>query len=220
MATVGSVGVAGVAAAGPAQAASSQKAKPGKHEYTLTVLGTTDLHGNVYNWDYFKNAEFDDAQHNDIGVAKVKTVIDRERAARSHPVLVIDAGDTIQGTPLAYYYAKVQPIGGSTIHPMARAMNLIGYDAAALGNHEFNYGIPLLRTFESQLNFPLLGANAVDPVTKRPVFPPYVIKRVKVDRGPDLTVGILGLTNPGIAIWDKANVEGKMLLPGLVEQAK
>src|SRR5690349_15321739 len=167
------VGVAATTVAAPAQAAGNKTGQP-----TLTILGTTDLHGNVYNWDYFKNAEFDDAQHNDIGVAKVKTVIDRERAARSHPVLVLDAGDTIQGTPLAYYYAKVQPIGGSTIHPMARAMNLIGYDAAALGNHEFNYGIPLLRTFESQLNFPLLGANAVDPVTKRPVFPPYVIKRV------------------------------------------
>ena len=187
----------------------------------LTVLGTTDLHGNVYNWDYYKNAEFDDAAHNDIGVAKVKTVIDRERAARAgQAVLTLDAGDTIQGTPLAYYYARVQPIGGNVIHPMARAMNLIGYDAAALGNHEFNYGIPLLRTFESQLNFPLLGANAVDPATKRPVFPPYIIKRIKVDRGPDLTVGILGLTNPGIAIWDKANVEGKMEFPGLVEQAK
>jgi 2',3'-cyclic-nucleotide 2'-phosphodiesterase/3'-nucleotidase len=220
--------VTGAAAAGIAVTATAASGSPAEagtggsttRKVSLTVLGTTDLHGNVYNWDYFKNAEFDDADHNDIGVAKVKSVIDRERANARGPVLVLDAGDTIQGTPLAYYYAKVQPIGGKVIHPMARAMNLIGYDAAALGNHEFNYGIPLLRTFESQLNFPLLGANAVDPVTKRPVFPPYVIKRVKVDRGPDLTVGILGLTNPGIAIWDKANVEGKMEFPGLVEQAK
>ncbi len=187
---------------------------------TLTILGTTDLHGNVFNWDYFKNAEFDDAAHNDIGVAKAKTVIDRERAAARGGVLVLDAGDTIQGTPLAYYYAKVQPIGGDVIHPMARAMNLIGYDAAALGNHEFNYGIDLLRTFESQLNFPLLGANAVDPATKRPVFAPYVVKEVDLGHGPTLKVGILGLTNPGIAIWDKANVEGRMEFPGLVEQAK
>jgi 2',3'-cyclic-nucleotide 2'-phosphodiesterase / 3'-nucleotidase len=220
--------VTGAAAAGIAVTATVASGSPAEagtggsttRTMNLTVLGTTDLHGNVYNWDYFKNAEFDDSDHNDIGVAKVKTVIDRERAKAPGAVLVLDAGDTIQGTPLAYYYAKVQPIGGDVIHPMARAMNLIGYDAAALGNHEFNYGIPLLRTFESQLNFPLLGANAVDPVTKRPVFPPYVIKRIKVDRGPDLTVGILGLTNPGIAIWDKANVEGKMEFPGLVEQAK
>ena len=59
---------------------------------------------------------------------------------------------------------------------MARAMNLVGYDAAALGNHEFNYGLDTLRTFEEQLDFPLLGANAVDPATKRPAFPPYIIK--------------------------------------------
>ena len=63
-------------------------------------------------------------------------------------------------------------------------MNVIGYDAAALGNHEFNYGIDTLRTFESQLDFPLLGANAVDPATKRPVFQPYVIKKLQGRRRP------------------------------------
>jgi 2',3'-cyclic-nucleotide 2'-phosphodiesterase/3'-nucleotidase len=187
----------------------------------LSVLGTTDLHGNVFNWDYYKNAEFDNSAHDDIGIAKVATLIEAVRANRhGEPMLTLDAGDTIQGTPLAYYYAKIDPITGGAIHPMAKAMNLVGYDAAALGNHEFNYGIDTLRTFESQLDFPLLGANAVDPATKRPVFPPYLIKKFKVGHGRTLKVGILGLTNPGIAIWDKANVEGKMEFPGLVEQAK
>jgi len=102
---------------------------------------------------------------------------------------------------------------------MAAAMNAIGYDAAALGNHEFNYGIPLLRTFEKQLDFPLLGANAIDHETGRPAFKPYVVKTVFRTGALPLRVGILGLTNPGIAIWDKANVEGKMTFPGLVEQA-
>ena len=187
----------------------------------VTVLGTTDLHGNVYNWDYFKNREFDNSAHDDIGLAKVATLIKGVRADRKgEPLLTLDAGDTIQGTPLAYYYAKKQPIGPGVIHPMARAMNLVGYDAAALGNHEFNYGIDLLRTFESQLNFPLLGANAVDPATKRPVFKPYIIRKYKVAGRRTIKVGVLGLTNPGIAIWDKANVEGRMEFPGLVEQAK
>jgi 2',3'-cyclic-nucleotide 2'-phosphodiesterase/3'-nucleotidase len=77
------------------------------------VLGTTDLHGNVFDWDYFTDAEYaeyDDKGRNDIGLA------------------------------------KVDPITGENgpVHPMAQAMNAIGYDAAALGNHEFNYGIPLL----------------------------------------------------------------------------
>ncbi len=100
-------------------------------------------------------------------------------------------------------------------HPMAAAMNIIGYDAAALGNHEFNYGIDTLRTFEEQLDFPLLGANAVDAATRRPAFPPYVIKYfTHARRHRCVKVGILGLTNPGIAIWDKANVEGRHGVPG------
>jgi len=187
----------------------------------LTVLGTTDLHGNVFNWDYFKNVEFDNKLHDDIGIAKAATLIEAVREQRAgEPILTIDAGDTIQGTPLAYYYAKIDPITGGATHPMAAAMNLVGYDAAALGNHEFNYGIETLRAFESQLSFPLLGANVVDPVTKRPVFPPYVITTYRLPNGPRLKVGVLGLVTPGVAIWDKANVEGRMEFPGLVEQAK
>jgi 2',3'-cyclic-nucleotide 2'-phosphodiesterase / 3'-nucleotidase len=213
-------GAAALTAAGYVASPAAAATGHGGHSARLTVLGTTDLHGNVFNWDYYKNAEYDDAAHNDIGIAKVQTLIKAQRARLSgQPLLMLDAGDTIQGTPLSYYYAKVEPITAGGIHPMATAMNLIGYDAAALGNHEFNYGIPLLRTYESQLNFPLLGANAVDPATKLPVFKPYVIKTIRMPEGPDLTVGILGLTNPGIAIWDRDNVSGRIEFPGLVEQA-
>ncbi|MCF6379222.1 5'-nucleotidase C-terminal domain-containing protein [Nocardioides KLBMP 9356] len=213
-------GAAALTAAGFVAQPLPALAKPGR-QTRLTVLGTTDLHGNVLNWDYFKNVEYDDSTHNDIGLAKAATLIKAHRAKHpDQPILTLDAGDTIQGTPLAYYYARIDPITGGSVHPMANAMNLVGYDAAALGNHEFNYGLDTLRTFESQLNFPLLGANAVDAATGRPVFPPYVIKRFKVHGAPDLTVGVLGLTNPGIAIWDKANVEGRLEFPGLVEQAR
>ncbi|HEU4945808.1 MAG TPA: 5'-nucleotidase C-terminal domain-containing protein [Kribbella sp.] len=191
----------------------------------LSVMGTTDLHGNVFNWDYFKNAEYDDSAHNDIGLAKISTLVDavRQRIAadRNAPrPLLLDAGDTIQGTPLAYYFAKIEPITGGHPHPMAAAMNEIGYDAAALGNHEFNYGLDILRKFQRQLDFPLLGANAQDWNTGLPVFPPYVLKRVHVPGDRPVTVGILGLTNPGIAIWDKANVENKLKFGGIVELAK
>ncbi|MFG1905920.1 bifunctional metallophosphatase/5'-nucleotidase [Kribbella sp. NPDC048928] len=197
---------------------------PGK-TVRLTVMGTTDLHGNVFNWDYFKNAEYDDTAHNDIGLAKVSTLVsavrDRIAADRHAPrPLLLDAGDTIQGTPLAYYYAKIEPITDGPTHPMAAAMNRIGYDAAALGNHEFNYGLDILRKFQHQLRFPLLGANAQDWTTGLPAFPPYVLKRIHVPGEKPITVGILGLTNPGIAIWDKANVENKLKFGGIVELAK
>lgn len=219
----GITGGAALAAAGfttPSYGVEYDERRPGSR-VRLTVLGTTDLHGHVYNWDYYKNAEYDDKAHNDVGLAKAATLIKAmRRERRGEPILTIDAGDTIQGTPLAYYYAKIDPIGGSTVHPMAKAMNMLKYDAAALGNHEFNYGIDLLRTWEDQLDFPLLGANAVDPATQRPAFRPYIIKTFRVGHRRHLKVGVLGLTNPGIAIWDKANVEGRMEFPGLVEQAR
>ncbi|MEU9292943.1 5'-nucleotidase C-terminal domain-containing protein [Streptomyces sp. NPDC048266] len=207
-------------AVAPAEA-QERRPKPAKR-YSFTVMGTTDLHGNVFNWDYFTDKEFDDKAHNDVGLAKISTLVDQVRAAKGRRnTLLIDAGDTIQGTQLSYYYAKVDPITktGGPVHPMAQAMNAIGYDAAALGNHEFNYGIPVLRKFEEQCDFPLLGANALDAKTLRPAFPPYSMHRMRTPHGRDVKVAILGLTNPGIAIWDKANVSGKMVFPGLEEQA-
>jgi len=219
-----SAAAAGVLTAAGMSPAEASKRRPPHRPGTpvkLTIMGTTDLHGSVFNWNYFTNAEYDDSAKNDIGLAKVATLVEAVRSQRGRDhTLMIDAGDTIQGTPLAYYFARIAPITDGNLHPMAAAMNHIGYDAAALGNHEFNYGIPLLRTFADQLNFPLLGANALDARTGRPAFAPYVIKTVRVKGERPIRVGILGLTNPGIAIWDKANVEGKMTFPGLVEQAK
>jgi 2',3'-cyclic-nucleotide 2'-phosphodiesterase / 3'-nucleotidase len=216
------VAVGGAAAAPAAQAAEARKpARPPKR-YSLTVLGTTDLHGHVFNWDYFKNAEYSDKAGNAQGLARISTLVEQVRADKGREnVLLVDAGDTIQGTPLTYYYAKVDPITakGGPVHPMAQAMNAIGYDAAALGNHEFNYGIETLRAFQSQLRFPLLGANAVDAKTLKPAFPPFVMKTFCVKGAPPVKVAVLGLTNPGIAIWDKAYVQGKLAFPGLEEQA-
>ncbi|WP_031148227.1 bifunctional metallophosphatase/5'-nucleotidase [Streptomyces xanthophaeus] len=228
---LGSTAVTGAAvalvggAAAPAAAAAAQPAgqgSQGSRTYAFTVMGTTDLHGNVFNWDYFTDREFDDKAHNDVGLAKISTLVNEVRAAKGRRnTLLIDAGDTIQGTQLSYYYAKVDPITArrGPVHPMAQAMNAIGYDAAALGNHEFNYGIPVLRKFEEQCDFPLLGANALDAKTLRPAFAPYSMHRLRTPCGRDVKVAVLGLTNPGIAIWDKAHVQGKMTFPGLEEQA-
>ncbi|MFE6173961.1 bifunctional metallophosphatase/5'-nucleotidase [Streptomyces sp. NPDC056464] len=216
------VAVAGAVGAPAAQAAQPAKGSRPRKRYALTVMGTTDLHGNVFNWDYFKDAEYSDAKGNAKGLSRVSTLVNQVREEKGRRnTLLIDAGDTIQGTPLTYYYAKVDPITakGGPIHPMAAAMNAIGYDAVALGNHEFNYGIETLRKFEDQCRFPLLGANALDAKTLKPAFPPYFIKKFHVPGAPSVKVAVLGLTNPGIAIWDKAYVEGKMVFPGLEEQA-
>ncbi|QKV99932.1 bifunctional UDP-sugar hydrolase/5'-nucleotidase [Streptomyces sp. NA02536] len=214
-------GAAAPAAEAAGAAGAGRGGKPVKR-YALTVMGTTDLHGHVFNWDYFKDAEYTDTAGNAQGLARVSTLVDRVRAEKGRRnTLLLDAGDTIQGTPLTYYFAKVDPITaeGGPVHPMAQAMNAIGYDAVALGNHEFNYGIETLRKFEEQCDFPLLGANALDAKTLKPAFPPYFLKTFHVKGGPPVKVAVLGLTNPGIAIWDKAYVQGKLTFPGLEEQA-
>jgi 2',3'-cyclic-nucleotide 2'-phosphodiesterase/3'-nucleotidase len=220
--TGAAVAVAGTVGAGTAEAADQH---PGKtpRTWSFSILGTTDLHSHVFDWDYYTDAAYKDAKGNSVGVARVATLVKQQRAAKGEDrVLLVDAGDIIQGTSLAYYYARVDPITGadSPQHPMAVAMNHMRYDAAALGNHEFNYGIDVLRKFESQCSFPLLGANALDAKTLKPAFRPYTVKRICVPGAPDIKVGILGLTNPGIALWDKDNVSGRMVFPGLVEQAR
>ncbi|MGW6490425.1 bifunctional metallophosphatase/5'-nucleotidase [Streptomyces sp. NPDC055056] len=223
--TGAAVAVAGTVAATPAQAARRKSPKPPR-TWSFSILGTTDLHSHVFDWDYYTDAAYQDSKGNSVGVARVATLVKQQRAAKGEDrVLLVDAGDIIQGTSLAYYYARVDPIVGTggkrgPKHPMAIAMNAMRYDAAALGNHEFNYGIETLRRFEEQCHFPLLGANALDAKTLRPAFQPYTVKRVRVPGAPDIKVGILGLTNPGIALWDKDNVSGKMAFTGLVEQAK
>jgi 2',3'-cyclic-nucleotide 2'-phosphodiesterase/3'-nucleotidase len=218
----GAVGAPAAQAAPAASGAAAAAGRPGKR-FSLTVMGSTDLHGNVFNWDYYKDAEYKDAAGNALGLARISSLVKEVRAEKgAGRTMLIDAGDTIQGTPLTYYYAKVDPITaeGGPVHPMARAMNRIGYDAVALGNHEFNYGIELLRKFESQCDFPLLGANAVDATTMKPAFPPYFFRTFHVPGGArPVKVAVLGLTNPGIAIWDRAYVQGKLKFPGLEEQA-
>lgn len=219
--------VAAAAATAPLLAGAPAEAKPKPPKppttWDLTVLGTSDTHGNVYNWDYYKDAEFDDSKHNDVGVAKLATLVNQIRAERKgKATLVLDAGDTIQGTPLATYYAKQEPITSTgETHPMANAMNVLKYDAVTLGNHEFNYGLPLLATWIKQLGFPALAANAINAKTGKPAFLPYVIKEVRLGGhgAPKLRVGILGLTNPGVAIWDKANVEGRLVFADMVATA-
>ncbi|MFE4593246.1 bifunctional metallophosphatase/5'-nucleotidase [Streptomyces laurentii] len=221
VALTGAVVAPAEAAESTAAAAAGGRPHPQKR-YAFTVMGSTDLHGNVFNWDYFTDQEFDDKARNDVGLAKISTLVNQVRAAKGKEnTLLIDAGDTIQGTQLSYYYAKIDPItrAGGPVHPMAVAMNKIGYDAVALGNHEFNYGIPVLRAFQEQCDFPLLGANALDAKTLRPAFAPYSMHKLRTPQGRDVKVAVLGLTNPGIAIWDKANVSGKMVFPGLEEQA-
>ena len=209
--------LAAVGWSGPAVAAPNARAAK------ITIMGTSDLHTNVVNWDYYKDATYSDSAGNAVGLARVASAVKQIRADRGRErTLLFDAGDTIQGTPLGFYYATVEPVTESgALHPMAAQMNALEYDAVALGNHEFNYGLDFLDNWISQMDAPVLAANAVYAGTKVPRYTPYTITSMKVAKGhPPVKVGVLGLTNPGVVIWDKANVSGKVEVLDLVETAK
>jgi 2',3'-cyclic-nucleotide 2'-phosphodiesterase/3'-nucleotidase len=189
---------------------------------TLTMLATTDLHGRVQNWDYFADRPYAEQAGFETGLAKVATVVDSVRAERGEDsVFVVDNGDFLQGTPLTYYYAKQEPVTETGVeHPMAAAFDAIGYDAQVVGNHEFNYGLDLLRAYSKDVDHPLLGANVLRDGTARPYLKPYTLKKMKVPGHKPVTVGILGLTTPGSAIWDKGNVEGRVTFQDMVDAAE
>ncbi|GAA1735111.1 bifunctional metallophosphatase/5'-nucleotidase [Microbacterium paludicola] len=205
-----------------ASAAVPAAAAPQDHELDLTLLATTDLHGNVASWDYFNDRPYSDRAGDSIGLASVASVVDDVRAQEGDDsVIVVDNGDAIQGTPLSYYYAVQEPVEQTgAVHPMAAAYDAIGYDAQVVGNHEFNYGLDTLDAYEGALDFPLLGANVLDVTTDEPALTPYTIVTKHVKGNKPVRVGILGLTTPGSAIWDKGNVEGRLEFEDMVESAK
>ena len=175
-------------------------------ENYLTVLATTDVHGHVFNWDYFADAPYPQGSTKELGLARADSAIDSIRAEKgADSVVTVENGDAIQGTPLTYLAAMQPDKLPSKKNPMAEAFNLIGYDAMNLGNHEFNYGLDYMNSYISQLDAPVLGANILKHGTDEPAYTPYVIVD-KVVGGKTVKVGILGLDTPGVRIWDRNHV--------------
>src|SRR5580765_4025797 len=160
----------------------------------ITILGTTDLHGNIDPIDYYTN------KPDNRGLAKISTLIKRIRKEQPN-VLLIDSGDTIQGTPLESFHGRKN---NQPPDPMMLVMNSLNYDAMAVGNHEYNFGLKVLEKARSEAQFPWLSANTYDKGTSHTHYQPYLIKEIAGVR-----IGILGLTTPGIPNWDNAqNYEG------------
>ncbi|WP_167006254.1 5'-nucleotidase C-terminal domain-containing protein [Mumia sp. ZJ430] len=172
----------------------------------LTVLATTDLHGQVRDHDYGTDRPYEDAYGNRIGLARVAGVVRRLR--ESIPTaLLVDAGDVLEGSALSHEYARLLAEAADDdvpLHPMAAAMNHLGYDAVALGNHELDYGVRALARFREQLDAPLLAGNAHDAVTGEPALAASVMREVVVIPGePPVRVGIVGLTTPKVTSWNR-----------------
>jgi 2',3'-cyclic-nucleotide 2'-phosphodiesterase (5'-nucleotidase family) len=171
-------------------------------EMTLFVAATTDVHGHLVGWDYYANRA-DTAR----GLARAATIVDSLRAAAPERVVLVDAGDMLQGTPLTYVAARREQFA---IHPVFAAMNAMHYDAAAVGNHEFNYGLPFLYGAAKGARFPLLAANAYSASGPAP-FP----GRIMVERQ-GVRIALIGATTPGSNAWDRDNLAGKLTIGAIV----
>lgn len=206
----------------------------------LALLETTDLHTNILSYDYFKLAE-----DKTLGFERTATLINNARKEFANNLL-LDAGDTIQGTALSDYQAIVKPLACNQTLAMYKVMDLMGFDGGTLGNHEFNYGLPFLNQVTgSKINvdglpdpaaqtactgpkFPQVLANVYSSKTKQPLFQPYkIIDKTVTATAPDgktvtatVKVGIIGFTPPAILNWDKRWLDGKVYTVGVKEAAE
>lgn len=157
-------------------------------EKHLTILGTSDMHGNVWGFSYEDGKE---TANN--GMSRLYSYIQQVRA-ENPDTLLIDAGDDIQGTIMTDDLYNKTP---DADHPVMAAMNYMGYDAMTLGNHEFNWGVPSMLKIVGQANFPVLAANVLDKSGKYVTGAGWTI--VEKD---GIKVAIIGVVTPDVPIWD------------------
>ena len=171
----------------------------------LTFLETSDMHGYVYPTDYSgkKNLAF--------GAAKVAAKLKELRAQAAGPVITIENGDFIQGSPLSYYLAKEK----SSAKELTKLINLMAYDVQVIGNHEFNYGIDYLKEAIESYHAPVLAANILNEAGQ-----PYFGQAYTIIEKAGIKIAILGLTTEYIPHWEKPETLAGLTFANIVETAK
>lgn len=173
--------------------------------FDLVVAATTDVHGRVRGWNYESNLP-DPLR----GLSRAATIVDSLRREAPGHVVLLDGGDMLQGNSFTYVAARVA--SADAPNPVVAAMNAMRYDAAAIGNHEFNYGLPYLRRAVRQASFPLLATNVYLPNGQH-AFTSWAM----VQRG-GARIGIVGATTPGSMIWDRDNLAGQVTIRDVVPE--
>jgi 2',3'-cyclic-nucleotide 2'-phosphodiesterase / 3'-nucleotidase / 5'-nucleotidase len=184
-----------------AQPATSARSVEPATSVDLVVAATTDIHGRVRGWNYDT-----DRPDSLVGLARAATIVDSLRRAAPGRVVLLDAGDITQGNAIAFLAARGASDSGPT--PVIAAMNAMRYDAAAVGNHDFNYGVPYLERNLRQARFPLLAANVRRADGRRLVPAWTMVERAGVK------VGIVGATTPGSMVWDRDNLRAAQVVVG------
>ncbi|HUF12723.1 MAG TPA: 5'-nucleotidase C-terminal domain-containing protein [Longimicrobiales bacterium] len=204
----------GVAGCAP-PASEARVPAPAAERVTLTLLATTDVHGRILAHDYYAGEE------TDHGLSLLKPLIDSVRAARPGLVYLFDSGDLLQGNPFAYVAARVDSAGTRVRgNPIIHAMNLLDYDASAIGNHEFNYGLLHLDRADEQAEFPFLSANIFRAGTDDHAYRASTMLPHATAAGDTLLIGVTAATPPGVMVWDRENVTGELELRDITESLR
>jgi 2',3'-cyclic-nucleotide 2'-phosphodiesterase (5'-nucleotidase family) len=180
-------------------------AAPPQDTAHVVLVATTDIHGHATDWDYVADQPFPG------GVARVATVVDSLRARYPGQVLLVDAGDLLQGEPFAMYFARVAP---RRPHPVVEAFNLAGYDAATPGNHDFDWGVPLFEQAVADARYPYLSANILGARGDSLIFPAW-----RVFQRQGVRVAVTGFTTPGVMVWDGDRVHGRVRVAPIIPAA-
>lgn len=194
-----------------------------RNQAHLRILETTDVHAHIYPYDYYV-----DQPRNDISLALTASLIKdtRNQAGNS---LLIDNGDFLQGNPMGDYIAFKRGMKSGDTHPVIAAMNAVGFDAATVGNHEFNYGLEFLLDSLAGANFPVVCANVVtemgaEPRDDKTLLKPYVILEKNLTDGDGIShpikIGLIGFVPPQIMTWDRGHLEGKVMARDIVATAR
>ena len=166
---------------------------------TITILGTSDLHGNAYSYSYE-----DQKETTNNGVARIASYLKEVREENPNAIL-LDVGDTIQGTILTddLYNKRNAVRGGADFeHVMMTALNELKYDAMTLGNHEFNFGLGVIEKIAKEANFPIVVGNVTYKSDGKNFLEPYTI----IERE-GYKIGVLGLVTPMVPRWDGEKVD-------------
>lgn len=176
---------------------------PKDGEYTFHLLTTNDVHGHYFDSLYVA----DRTAHSMLSVAWYADSL--RQAAGKENVILVDAGDCLQGDNAAYYFNYVDT---ESKHIFARMVEAIEYDAVVVGNHDIETGHAVYDRINSTMEVPFLAANAIRTDNGKPYFQEYVtLKRH------GLKITIIGFTNPNIKSWLSPllweGMEFKSLLP-------
>lgn len=177
-----------------------------KSEVNLQIIGTTDIHGSIFSFDFIDNKE------RAASLGALTGYLDSLKKQGDKELILLDNGDILQGQPPVYYYNYIDT---TNPHVVSRVLNFMEYDASAVGNHDIETGHAVYDKIRDEFRFPWLAANAIDTRTNKPYFQPYTI----IERS-GIKIAVLGMVTPAIPNWLPEKVYSGITFEDMVESSE